>query len=167
MTRGPAVYRVLIATSLAVGGAVAAPVPKGPPPPNPKTGVMLDMAVAKSLGDGMLEVRGFRVITEYVPVTETLTVGGHRVQSTRLDSKIKQERMTYRVRAEWLKATTVDGKELDADVLAKKLGDGGPVVRAETGYDPEWRKVFADDVVFLVSEVPWNLLPVLPPPVAK
>ena len=48
-----------------------------------------------------------------------------------------------------IKVTTTDGKELTGDDLTKKLGESPAVARSTTVIDPEWKKLFADDILFI------------------
>ncbi len=141
--------RVLLAALVAAGGAAAAPVPKAPPPPNPKAGATFQLSAAKSVGNGQLELSSTVTVMRTVAVTENRAVGGQQVQVTFMKQVPEQVAMTTRVVLTGVTATTADGKELDEDALAKRLGDGGAVVQVPAGFDPEWRKVFSDDVVFL------------------
>jgi hypothetical protein len=55
--------------------------------------------------------------------------------------------LTYQL--DGVKVTTGDGKELTGDDLTKKLAEPVAAVRSATPFDAEWRKLFADDVLFV------------------
>lgn len=141
--------RTLMVTLLAASVSGAAPVPKGPPPPNPKTSANLALGTAKMAGNGQIEFQSVQMSYRAVPVTETVTVNGQQVTVTRTVAQPQATTTTYRLAVAGTKATGADGKEIDADELARRLGDGGAAVRVVGTMDPEWRKLFADDVVFL------------------
>jgi hypothetical protein len=134
-------FTVLFASSTV---AVAAPVPKAPPPPNPKSPALLSLATAKVNGQH-LQITDAVQMTTYVQTVKMVN-GQQVVEAT---PTIQVRTQTYQMALTSTKATTADGKELDADALTKKLGDGGAVVRCLQTIDPEWRKLFADDVIFL------------------
>lgn len=139
--------------ALSVGVAVAAPVPKTAPPPAPKTGATVQLATAKVTGEAIVVTHAVNQMVA-VPVTETIVQNGQQVTVTKYVTQTVQSQQTYQMTLKGTKASTADGKEIAADDLAKKLGDGAAVVQVPVGFDPEWRKLFADDVVFL--EPAWN-----------
>jgi hypothetical protein len=128
--------------------AVAAPVPKGPPPPNPKTSAAFDLTTGKVVGQ-VLQVQTTVTTYQVQMVAKNVVVNGQNVVVNEAVTVPVQQPVTRSLPLQGYKATTADGKELDAEALEKKLGDGGPVVQSAVTVDPEWRKVFADDVVFL------------------
>ena len=116
----------------AVGGlAVAAPVPKAPPPPAPKTSANL------TLGTATLNGQLIRITYDAPP----LAVVNPAV--------VRPPTRTMSVSLAMVKVTTADGTELTGDDLTKKLADGPAVARSTVALDPEWRKLFADDVLFI------------------
>lgn len=143
--------RRLFATAVAalsVGVAVAAPVPKAIPAPSPKTSATLTLATAKMNGQ-FIQVTRTVDVTEYRAVQEVVEQNGQQVTITKTVPTIRQVAQTYQMTVQGTKASTPDGKEISDDDLAKKLSDGAAVVQAPANLDPEWKKLFADDVIFL------------------
>ena len=122
--------------------AVAAPVPKGPPPPSPQA------SASFTLGTAVLDnaaKAGPRIKLEYAAdgVASTLPVvkpgvGGGAVG-------VRRQFITLAA----VKVTTADGKELTGDDLTKKLSQPVAAVRSTAAFDAEWKKLFADDVLFI------------------
>lgn len=162
--------RRLFATAVAalsVGVATAAPVPKAPPPPTPKGGATVQLATAKVNGD-LIQVTQSVSITQYIAVQEVVVQNGQNVTITKAIPQTQQVQQTYAMSLKGTKASTTDGKEIAEDDLAKKLGDGAAVVQVPAGFDPEWKKLFADDVIFLepnAAVLPGGRLAPLPAPV--
>lgn len=133
--------RVLTAAALAGGVAVAAPVPKAPPVPSPKSQaafVLGTAAVLDQKGNGPV----LKFSYEIQPAASSVdpAIGG-RPRPPRVS--------TVQYTLEGVKVTTADGKELTGDDLTKKLSEPVAAVRSATAFDAEWRKLFADDVVFV------------------
>ena len=165
-------YLLTAAALLAGFAATAAPVPKLPPPPAPKASANLTLGVGKVAGE-TVEVNNTVTTYQTQFVARNQVVNGQNVVIQEAVATPIQQSVTYRYAMAGTKATTADGKELDADALAKKLGDGGAVVIASGALDPEWRKLFADDVVFLemtnagrVGVAGGGVIRLLAPPVA-
>ena len=76
---------------------------------------------------------------------------------TKMVTQTRQREFSYQMPLTGLKASTADGKEISGDDLEKKLADPTAVVQVQPGFDPEWKKLFADDVIFL--EAGRNVLP--------
>lgn len=142
----------LAAAALSVGVAAAAPVPKTTPAPAPKAPATLTLASAKMNGQFIQITRSVDV-TEYISVQEVIEQNGQQVTITKAVPRMKQVQQTYQMTLQGTKASTSDGKEISDDDLAKKLGDGAAVVQAPANLDPEWKKLFADDVIFLEPKV--------------
>ncbi len=120
----------------AVGGlAVAAPVPKAPPPPAPKTSANL------TLGTGTLNGQLIQITYPAPPVL--LANPGANAAVNRPATR------TMSVQLAAVKVTTADGTELTGDDLKKKLAEMPAVARSTVALDPEWRKLFADDMLFI------------------
>jgi hypothetical protein len=49
-----------------------------------------------------------------------------------------------------------NGKEITQEAFMKQMKDGVPAVLVQSGndFDPEWRKMFSEDVVFLIPLPP-------------
>ncbi|MFY7951181.1 MAG: hypothetical protein ACOVT5_01620 [Armatimonadaceae bacterium] len=164
--------RCLTALALTAALATAAPVPKAPPAPAPKTSASLTLATAKVSGQMIQVTQTVSTIT-YVVVPLVRVVNGQNVTVMTQEPKMQQVTQTYQMALKGIKASTADGKEVGEDDLAKKLGDGGPVVQVPANMDPEWKKLFADDVIFLEPPVMSGpgrfpnggqaILPALPP----
>lgn len=143
--------RTLLAAAVAVAvaaAATAAPVPKTPPAPAPKAGASVQLASAKLNGE-VIQITLTYDQTVSVPVTETVEQNGQQVTVTKLVQQTKQVSYMNQMPLKGTKATTADGKEVSEEDLAKKLADTTAVVQVPTGFDPEWKKLFADDVIFL------------------
>jgi hypothetical protein len=154
--------RVMLAALVAAGATfplTAAPVPKAPPPPAPKAGATFTLSVAKSAGGGLLELSTTAAVSKAITVNTNEVVNGQQVQVTRTQYVTENVPVARRITLTGTKATTADGKELDEDALAKRLGDGGAVVQVPAGFDPEWRKLFTDDVVFLETKAAAGVAP--------
>jgi hypothetical protein len=142
------------AAVLAVGAlAAAAPVPKLPAQPAPKAAASATLCVAKSVGGGQIEVQSVQQVTRAVPFVETIEQNGQQVNITRMNYVTESVPVTTRMNLTTSKITAADGKDVSADDAAKRLGDGGAVVQVQGAFDPEWRKLFADDVLFLETPV--------------
>ena len=142
--------RRLFATPLAalsVGVAVAAPVPKAPPAPAPKTSATLTLATAKMNGQFIQITRTVDVPVSVV-VQEVIEQNGQKVTVNKKVTQMRQQQ-TYQMTVQGTMASTADGKEISDDDLTKKLSDGAAIVQAPANLDPEWKKLFADDVIFL------------------
>ena len=144
----PMFRRSVVAVGLLTAAALAAPVPKGPPPPAPKSGTTVTLATAKLNGE-TIQVSQSVSVTEVVMVPEVVQQGGEQVTIYKQQFAMRQVPVTTQMMVKGTKVTTADGKEVAADDLAKKFGDGAAVVTVQPGFDPEWRKLFADDVLFL------------------
>lgn len=143
--------RTLLAAAVATAvaaAATAAPVPKTPPAPAPKAGGSLQLATAKMNGE-LIQITQMYDQTVYTQVTETVEQNGQQVTVTKMVPQTKQVAQTYQMTLKGTKATTADGKEVSEEDLAKKLADTAAVVQVPAGFDPEWKKLFADDVIFL------------------
>lgn len=128
--------RALLLAACVGGFAVAAPVPKAASAPTPKTPATL------TLGTATLD--GTRVKITYdapPPAVDPLSSVPPRVGRPTL--------RTTSVLLTSIKVTTAEGKELTGDDLAKKLGESPAVARSTTVIDPEWKKLFADDILFI------------------
>lgn len=124
--------------AVGVGGlAVAAPVPKTPPAPAPKTpaNFILGTAVVED-SPGAGKMLKFSYPRPAVASSVNLPPAAQRP-------------LTTSMRLAEVKATTADGKELTGDDLEKALSSSVPAVRSTVAFDPEWKKLFADDVVFI------------------
>ena len=122
--------RALFVAASVGGLAVAAPVPKTAPAPAPQTPANLTLGTA-ALNNGMMRIT----------YTAPPFASAARVNLPR--------QLTTSVQLESVKVTTADGKELTGDDLAKKLAESSAVARSTTAIDPEWKKFFADDVLFV------------------
>jgi hypothetical protein len=136
------------AAALSVGVAVAAPVPKAPPAPAPKASATLTLATAKMNGQ-FIQITSSVTVMETAMQQEVVVQDGQQVTIAKPVIRSRQVQQTYQMTVQGTKATTADGKELSDDDLAKKLGDGAAVVQAPANLDPEWKKLFANDVIFL------------------
>lgn len=123
-----------------VGIAAAAPVPKAAPAPAPKAGATLQLATAKMSG----EVIQMTLLYDSM-VSKVVVQNGRQVVVT----ETVKTPVTQQIVLKGTKATTADGKEISEEDLAKKLADPTAVVQVPAGFDPEWKKLFADDVIFL------------------
>ncbi len=146
--------RRLLLSAAFIGGAAAcaAPVPKSPPPPAPKTNATFQLGVAKTNG----ELIQLTYSTEQTTATTVLVekvIDGKNVTATQLEYQTRTVPVTMNLNAKSIKATTAGGKELDSEDLSKALANGAAVVRTYTAFDPEWKKLFADDVIFLDTTV--------------
>jgi len=121
--------------AVSVGGlAVAAPVPKAPPAPSPKTPATL------LLGTAVVDGPRLRISYDAPPLASAAVRGpGPGRATTR----------TALVTLEAVKVTTADGTELTGDDLTKRLAESPAVARSTTALDPEWKKLFAADVLFI------------------
>lgn len=129
-------FRALFLAAATAGVAIAAPVPKAAPAPSPKESATFMLGTATSDGQ--------TVKFSYVATTTTVFNGiGARAPIVR-----PAERTTNYQLAR-VKVTTADGKELTGDDLTKVLANPTAAVRSTTPFDAEWRKLFADDVVFI------------------
>ncbi|MCU0703462.1 MAG: hypothetical protein MUF18_05740 [Fimbriiglobus sp.] len=146
MTRRLSTACALVAASV----AVAAPVPKTAPAPAPKTGATITLATAKMNGE-LIQVSQTVNVTRIVQVQEVVKQDGQEVTITKQVPQTQQVQQVVNLPLKGIKASTADGKEISEEDLAKKLGDGAAVVQVPAGFDPEWRKLFADDVLFLES----------------
>jgi hypothetical protein len=144
----PMFRRSLAVAALIVGVASAAPVPKAPPPPSPKSGATIQLATAKVNGEA-IQISQQVSLMEVVMVPEVVQQNGQQVTVYKQQVVQRQMPQTVQMPLKGTKASTADGKEIAEDDLAKKLGDGAAVVQVPPGFDPEWKKVFADDVIFL------------------
>jgi hypothetical protein len=140
--------RTLTAVLLGAGVAAAAPVPKAPPPPAPKAGTTLQLSTAKMSGENIQITQMYDQVT-YVSVQETIEQNGQQVVVTRAVPQVRQVAQTYQMALKGVKASTADGKEISEEDLAKKLADTTAVVQVPANFDPEWKKLFTDDVIFL------------------
>lgn len=143
--------RRLFATAVAalsLGVAVAAPVPKTPPPPAPKASATAQLSTAKMNGE-YIQITQSVTVTEYISVNEVIEQNGQNVTITKAVPRQRQVESTYQMTVKGTKASTAGGKEISEEDLPKKLGEGVSVVQVPAGFDPEWKKLFADDVIFL------------------
>lgn len=140
------------AAALSVGVAVAAPVPKTTPAPAPKAPATLTLATAKMNGQFIQITRTMDVPVSVV-VQEVIEQNGQQVTVNKVVTQMRQQQQVYQMTVQGTKASTPDGKEISDEDLAKKLGDGAAVVQAPANLDPEWKKLFADDVIFLEPKV--------------
>lgn len=148
--------RAILSTAAALAAGVlatAAPVPKLPPPPAPKTAATVNLCVAKVVDGGQLEVSSTQTVQKAITVSVEVERNGQKVTEQRVEYVTESVPVTYRMVIANTRCTTADGKEVAADDLAKRLGDGGPVVQVYQAMDPEWKKLFADDVIFLDQSV--------------
>jgi hypothetical protein len=125
--------RALLLTAAVGGLAVAAPVPKAPPPPAPKASANL------TLGTASLNGQLIQIVYEGPPAA---VVGNPGAAVRPLVRRVSVNLATVKV-------TTADGTELTGDDLTKKLADSPAVARSTVAIDPEWKKLFADDVLFI------------------
>ena len=137
-----------VAAVLSVGVAVAAPVPKAPPQPTPKAAATVTLATAKVNGQ-FLQITSSVTVMETVIQQEVVEQGGKQVTIAKAVVQPRQVQQIYQMTLQGTKATTADGKEIAEEDLVKKLGDGAAVVQVNGTLDPEWKKLFADDVIFL------------------
>jgi hypothetical protein len=129
-------FRALLLTAGVASVAVAAPVPKATPAPAPKTPANL------TLGTATLDGTRVKIAYEMPPgAIDPLSSAPPRVGRPTL--------RTTSVLLASVKVTTADGKELTGDDLTKKLGESPAVARSTTALDPEWKKLFADDILFI------------------
>ena len=171
-----------LAAILGSAAAFAAPVPKSPPPPAPKTNASLQLGTAKMNGE-MIQFSYTVDQTVAMTVSRLEAIKGENITVTAVEYQTKTVPVSMNLNAKAIKATTADGKELSEEDLAKKLTDGAAVVRVYTAFDPEWKRLFADDVIFLdatanvrpggvirpgvVRPLPAPLPPGLPPIIEK
>lgn len=130
----------LSAAVVGVGGlAVAAPVPKTAPAPAPQSSAsfLLGTAVLADAPGGGGSVLKFSYENQSVAAANA---GGRGPVARPVN-------LTYQFSS--VKVTTADGKELTGDDLTKALASAVPAVRSATAFDAEWRKLFADDVLFV------------------
>lgn len=133
--------RALIVAGLVGGVAVAAPVPKAPPTPSPKSPAAFLLGTAVVLDQkGRGPVLRFSYTRESVASSVDPAVG----VPARPPRPVNTSYML-----DGVKVTTADGKELTGDDLTKKLAEPVAAVRSATAFDAEWRKLFADDVLFV------------------
>lgn len=125
--------RTLIVAVLAGGVAAAAPVPKTPPAPSPKAGATFLLGTAVVVDGKALQ---FSYTLQTSPVSTGIAPRPPRP-------------VTSNYQLDAVKVTTADGKELDGDDLAKRLSEPVAAVRCSGAFDAEWRKLFADDVLFV------------------
>lgn len=124
--------------AVSVGGlAVAAPVPKTPPAPAPKTpaNFILGTAVVED-SPGAGKMLKFSYPRPAIASSVNLPPAALKPLTTSMQLAA-------------VKVTTADGKELTGDDLEKALSGVVPAVRSTVAFDPEWKKLFADDVVFI------------------
>lgn len=140
--------RVLIAAALAAGVATAAPVPKTAPAPSPKAGATAQLGTAQISGE-MIQITQTVDVTSYTAVQVVKQVNGQPVVINKAEPQTRQVTRTMRMPLQGAKATTADNKELSQEELAKRLADPTAVVQVPADFDPEWKKLFADDVIFL------------------
>lgn len=140
--------RLLTAAVLCTAAAYAAPVPKAPPPPAPKTSANLQLGTAKMNGE-LIQITQTVDQISYVMVQEVVDQNGQQVTVTKQVPQTRQVQQVYNMTLKGTKASTADGKEIAEEDLAKKLADSTAVVRCYQAFDPEWKKLFADDVIFL------------------
>lgn len=129
-------FRALLLTAGVASAAVAAPVPKATPAPTPKTPANL------TLGTATLDGTRVKITYDAPPAAiDPLSSAPPRVGRplTRTTSVLLAS----------VKVTKADGTELTGDDLTKRLGESPAVARSVTAIDPEWKKLFADDVLFI------------------
>ena len=147
---------VLLAVCVGFGGssAVAAPVPKTSPP-NPKSAAAATLVVLKG-EPGPLAVSMPNIVYVTKTGTRTVEVDGRQQAVQYTYQEPVTVMTTIAVDTSKGKVTTADGKELSADDLRAKLKAGMPAVLLPAGqaFDPEWRKLFADGVVFVEPPQP-------------
>lgn len=151
--------RRCLAFAAFLGGAVAAaaPVPKSPPPPAPKTNATFQLGIAKTNGE-MIQLTYSMDQSIATTVAVEKVIDGKNVTVTEVQYQTRTVPVTMNLSAKAVKATTADGKELDSEDLSKALANGAAVVRTYTAFDPEWKKLFTDDVIFLDTTVRANAI---------
>jgi hypothetical protein len=155
---------------------IAAPLPKVAPAPAPKTSAEAIIGTLKLEANGMMSFHysGFRQKAVLAQETLTVLVDGKEVTSTVNITKLVPEPSQLRMNlpAKSNRITDVKGEAVPEDDLKKKLEGEVTVVRVMSQMDPEWRKFFADDVLFIeVGNLPvargvagpGGALPVPPP----
>lgn len=129
---------------LAAGGvAVAAPVPKVDPGPAPKA------SAAFVLGTAVLDPTAATPRLKFTAPNPLAAAGALGLAE---DDPLVRPRATERtsnITLTRVKVTTADGTELTGDDLSKRFGTPTAVVRSTVAFDPEWKKLFADDMLFL------------------
>ena len=133
--------------------AVAAPLPKTPPSPNPKTTAEAILGTIKQEANGslMFHYMGIRSRASVVQEVVTNIVDGKEVTSTvnvtRVTPEPYQIKLTLNVKTS--RVTDTKGEVISEDDLKKRIEKDLTVVRLVAPIDAEWRKFFADDVLFL------------------
>lgn len=130
--------RSLLVAVLAGGVAAAAPVPKSPPVPSPKTQASFLLGTATVVDGKALQ---FSYTLPATPVSAVNPASGIGPRPPRP--------VTSSYQLESVKVTTADGKELTGDDLTKRLSEPVAAVRCSGEFDAEWRKLFAEDVLFV------------------
>ncbi len=119
--------------------ATAAPVPKVPPPPNPKDSAYVELGFAvftpaerKRPGPLCLDFLCYRPAV-------TLESSGPRPAGY----------WSSEVRLIDVTVTKADGTELTEEEMGKLFTEKVPVVRSGNRLDPKWKKLFAKDLLFI------------------
>ncbi len=138
--------RLLLAATLAGSVAVAAPVPKAPPGPDPKASANFTLGTGVIADNPRTGVKALRFTYEMPGLVASDPLIGGVGRPPRP--------LTTSLQLTAIKVTTADGKELTGEDLEKKLAEAVPMVRSTVAFDAEWKKLFADDVLFLESVRP-------------
>lgn len=116
---------------------------------SPKQGVTFFLEQGRMKG-AAVEVVSVPVYYALTPVKETVVRDGKTVEVTTMVDKQQRGRPSpSQIQLKNATVTTADGKQLTGDELAKKLAEPVMMVRLPRRADPEWRKLFSDDVFFL------------------
>lgn len=127
---------------------------KEPAPLNPKAGSSFTLGHAKLKGES-IEFTTTKQEFSQTAVKETVTKNGKPVEVVTLVEKLQKP--VTQTNPQPLKVTIVTdsgGKELKGDELAKRLAEPVMAVNVYNGFDPEWRKLFPDDMIYLVPNYP-------------
>ena len=132
---------------------LAAPLPKLPPPPSPKTTAEAILGTLRLDANGYMSFVYIGSQNKAVIAQELVTaiVDGKPVVTTVNITKIIVEPAEIKmlVHPKAARATDVKGEVVSEDDLKTRLAKDITVVRLSMPLDPEWRKFFADDVLFL------------------
>ena len=146
---------------------LAAPLPKLPPPPSPKTTAEAILGTLRLDANGYMSFVYIGSQNKAVIAQEQITtlVDGKPVVTTVNITKIIVEPAEIKmlVHPKAARATDVKGEVVSEDDLKTRLAKDITVVRLSTPLDPEWRKFFADDVLFLEANGGGMPRPVLAP----
>jgi hypothetical protein len=143
---------------LAADAARAAPVPPEQPP-----GAAPEIVLARK--DGRMVTVEITVVAPVTIVRQvTENVGGMTVTRNVPETRLMPRREMRQYAIEEVRGWTADGKQLDAETLAKRLEKGGPVLLSRDGkpLSAAYRELLKDDA--LILSLPQQSGPGNPPP---